>query len=411
MSSLASLPAARSDRGSPSAASAFSPEFNLLLACCAVAKRAGSSPDASSYDLHSCLDVALDWQQVLALAEHHSVTPLIYHALRELPQAVPTATFDQLARLCHHNALRNLRFAAELIRILDCLDAHSIDALPYKGPALAQSVYGDLGLREFSDLDILLRSADVPRAIDALRALGFAPNLHLSAAEQRAYLRSGYEYTLGRPSDENLLEIQWGIVPRFYTVDFDMEGFFERAATAEVAGRLVKSLSPEDLLLALCMHAAKHAWIRLCWLRDIAGVVEAKPLNWDTLLSRAQALGIERILGLSLILASRLLGANVPDAATKTCSRDSRLSQLYDEIAPRIPESQDCTAQSLEYFRLMLRLRERLSDKARFTARLALTPSVGEWSAIRLPALLFPLYRGVRIFRLAARILGSPAGR
>lgn len=414
MSSLAPSPAADSGSLSVSATSEFSAEFNLLLASCAVGKRdrvsgaglssEGLSGKGSSHDLRACLDVPLDWLRVLALAEHHGVTPPLYGALRETPDAVPPATLDELSRRYQHNARRNLSFAAELIRILDCLESHAIEAMPYKGPALAQAVYGDLALREFSDLDILVRPADVPRALEALKPLGFSPSLLLTPSEQRAYLRSGYEYTLDGPSGKNLLEIQWAIVPRFYAVDFDMDGFFERSSPADVAGRPVKTLSPEDLLLVLCVHAAKHAWIRLCWLRDIAGLVESQPLNWDAVLSQARELGIERILGVSLTLASRLLGANVPETSLEKWQTDSVANELYDQIASHIPESHDYSTESYGYFRLMLRLRERWSDKMRFAARLAITPSLGEWSMVRLPAPLFPLYRVLRVFRLAARL-------
>jgi hypothetical protein len=53
----------------------------------------------------------------------------------------------------------------------------------------------------------------------------------------------------------------------------------------------------------------------------------------------------------------------------------------------------------------MVSLRERVSDRLRFAARLAFTPSVGEWDVVHLPAPLFPLYRVVRLFRVAGRLL------
>jgi len=126
-------------------------------------------------------------------------------------------------------------------------------------------------------------------------------------------------------------------------------------------------------------------------------------------LSQAGELGIERILGLSLTLAGRLLGASVPEAALHRWRSDSGLVDLCDQIGAHIPESHGYSTESVGYFRLMLRLRERASDKARFASRLALTPGIGEWSTVRLPAPLFPLYRGIRLFRLAARVFSASA--
>jgi hypothetical protein len=43
----------------------------------------------------------------------------------------------------------------------------------------------------------------------------------------------------------------------------------------------------------------------------------------------------------------------------------------------------------------------------RFLARLVFTPGPGEWQAVRLPRPLFPLYYAVRLFRLAAKLVGG----
>jgi hypothetical protein len=61
--------------------------------------------------------------------------------------------------------------------------------------------------------------------------------------------------------------------------------------------------------------------------------------------------------------------------------------------------------ESVAYFRLMMRLRERPADRVSFLQRLIFTPGPGEWQVVHLPAPLFPLYRLVRLSRLAARFL------
>ena len=401
MSSLASSPTGPAS-GRHSDSAGFSAEFALLLACCAV-----GNCESSSRALAACVDAGVDWHQVFRLAEHHSVLPLLYRALRGLSGAVPPGILEDLRDRYEHDARRNLKFTGELVRVLDCLEAHHVAAIPYKGPVLAETVYGDLALRYFSDLDILVRPADVLRAKVALQTLGYAPGSPLSEAEERAYLASGYECTFDGPEGRNLLEIQWGIVPRFYAVDFDCDQLFERAATASVSGRIVRTLCSEDLLLTLCVHAAKHAWIRLCWLRDVAGVVESQGLDWNVIQQRARDLGIQRMVGITLQLAHRLLGASVPESMRADWRRDRKIENLCEEIAHHIPSVEEYNAESFKYFRLMLRLRERASDKLRFALRLVFTPSMGEWAVVRLPAPLFPLYRILRIFRVVARLFRS----
>jgi hypothetical protein len=383
------------DRHTKTRNAVSSAEFALLLACCSLRKEEFREPPGPNNHF--------DWAKVLELAEHHGVTPLVYRALTAHTGFAPAEVVEQLRKRYEHTARTNLRFAAELFRILDCLEAHAIPAIPLKGPVLAETVYGDLALRDFSDLDVLVNPLDVMRAKAALQTLDYSLATSLSDAEERAYLAAGYEYTFDGPAGRNLLELQWNILPRFYAVAFDVDELFARSASAPLCGRTVRALSPEDLFLALATHAAKHAWIRLHWLRDIAGVIETHRLDWTTVIRRARELGIARITGVSLVLAQRLLHANLPEEAQTLCMEDEEILPLVESIEQELPVAEGYNVESTRYFRLMMRLRERRMDHARFLWRLATTPGAGEWAVIRLPEFLFPLYRVIRIFRLSAR--------
>src|SRR5258706_5335954 len=183
-----------------------------------------------------------------------------------------------------------------------------------------------------------------------------------------------------------------------------MDGLFERAMNVAVAGRSVKTPSAEDLLLVLSVHAAKHVWGRLIWLCDIAQILKRENLNWDWVESRAREFGIERILRITLLLANRCLAMPLPEPIRKSILEDRAAQTLADEIAVGVAAGVSYDVQQLSYFRLMMRLRERKADRLRFLARLTFTPGPGEWEAVRLPKLLFPLYRVVRLARLAARL-------
>jgi|SRR5215468_6302973 len=375
---------------------AFSPEFSLLLAACRL--RSDEKLVSSWY-----FDSSLDWQHVLSLAEHHNVTPLLYQALQEEPEQVPAAILAELRTRFEEIARKNLRFSLELMRVLSCLEAHGVAAIPFKGPTLAECVYGNLALREFSDLDILVRQSDFLRAKDAVRELGYVPGWQLTKPQEQAYLASGYECSFDGPAGPNLLELQWRILPKFYAVDFDLDEFFVRATQFSLGGKPVRTLSPEDLLLSLVAHAAKHAWIRLSWLRDIAGASQSPSLDWQRVFQQAKKLGMERILAISLRLSNVLLDARIPSFAV--IPDDSKMGAMTNRIARDMPDSEEYRTESVSYFGLMLQLRERWSDRARFALRLLFTPSVGEWSLVSLPSPLFPLYRVIRVFRVAGRLL------
>jgi hypothetical protein len=347
------------------------------------------------------------WNLLFDLADRHGTQPLLYQALVDVEDAVPPSEMSALQQRYQINLHKALFGARELIRIVEHLSALGVEVMPYKGLALAELAYGDIALRHAGDFDLLIRPQDFSRIRDAVRELGYTPHLAFSEAEEHAYLRSGYECAFDGAAGPNLLEVQWAIQPSFYAIDFDMGALFQRAATISVAGHPMKTPSSEDLLLVLSAHAAKHVWGRLIWLCDIARIMSFARLDWTRIASQARALGIVRILRVTMLLAIRLLSATIPAAAQASLPEDPGAPALADEIQTHIASEAIFNVESLAYFRLMMRLRERPLDRLRFLQRLGFTPGPSEWQAVRLPAPLFPLYRLVRLSRLAARFVRS----
>jgi len=377
-------------------------EWSTLLAACSRAP----SEEKRSF-LLSQLRQPVRWQRLFALADEHGVQPLLYESLSRLEGAFPADQIRSLQQSCQTNLHKALLLSRELIRIVEPLSALGIEVMPYKGPALAEILYADIALRKAGDIDLLIHPEDLPRVRDAVRELGYTPHDHFSATEERAYLKSGYEYAFDGVAGPNLLELQWAIQPRFYAVDFNIDGLFQRAVTITVAGRPMKTPSPSDLLLTLSLHAAKHVWRRLAWLCDIAQLISLPNLDWDWIGPQAKDLGILRILHVTMLAANQLLRASIPAAAQKIFTEDRAAPALAEEIGTHIVGESAFNVESLAYFRLMMRLRERRADQMRFLARLAFTPGPSEWAAVHLPEPLFPLYRLVRLSRLAARLVGA----
>jgi len=377
-------------------ASSFSsdPEFDLLLACCA--------SDQKAERLQNARRGELDWERLARLADRHGVLPQVYSALAQAGEA-PCAALSGLRPMYERSVHQALWLTRELLRIIECFESHGIRALAHKGPALAQILYGNVTSRQFADLDILVSPDDLPKVRACLAELGYEASLKLSPREERAYVAAGYELVFDLGEHRNLLEIQWRILPRFYAVDFDIERLFDRAIAVDLCGRAVRTLCPEDLMLVLCAHAAKHAWTQLSWIREIGELSKSLQLDWDAIFNAAEQRGICRILAVSLTLANNLFGAEIPEAVQRYAQRDDEVEVVVRRILPLLSQEENLDPESVSYFRLMMEARERWQDRPRFLWRLAVTPSVGEWSAIRLPAPLFPLYRAVRFFRLAHR--------
>jgi hypothetical protein len=377
-----------------------SPEFELLIACCSEI-----SNRERAQRVQSIVSSGFDWDKMLRLVDHHRLVPQVYQQLFEHDR-VPPEFIESLRKRYHTNARQALWFTSELIRIVREFESRGIAILPYKGPTLAETLYAGVTMRQFGDLDLLVHAADVPKAKAALEDLGYKSNLHFTDREELAYRASGYEYTFNSTHGRNLVEVKWQILPRFYSINFDVDAMFRRPANLVVGSHSLRTLCAEDLLLVLCVHAAKHAWVQLSWLYEITQLVKHS-LNWVAIEEQSEKLGIERIVAVNFLLAHRLLGAPLPEMVEKSVRSDRAIGNLTAEILPIILDGTEFHPESIRYFRLMIKIRERWQDGVRLLWRLAFTSTAGEWSAIQLPAQLFPFYRLARMWRLAGKVFSS----
>ena len=355
----------------------------------------------------------VNWSEFFRLAEHHGVLPLAARNLLEHARGLPPEIERGLRSSDEANLRRSLWFTGELARIMQHFEHRQLRAVPYKGPVLSQSIYGDPGRRSFSDLDFLISAVDFVRAKQALAKIGYRPANDLTPAVERLWLRIGYERSFDGVAGRYLVELQWALLPHFYGVDLHSNGLgvedlLARAGRIVVGGREMPCLSPEDSLLALCLHAAKHLWMRLIWLSDMAETLRtysgAQTIDWSLVFSRARALGIGRILGISFWLVKNVLHSEIPKSAEAMVAADAQARALGAEFAARLARAAAYDFESTEYFRLILKLRERRSDRWRYLWRLVWTPGVGDVEAVHLPEVLFPLYRIVRMGRLIGRV-------
>jgi len=373
-------------------------EFQLLLACARPAREKGEKAR-----LEALLREERDWEKLLQCAEHHGVAPLLHRRLvEEGGTPIPPQFREALERAFRENAVKNLYLTAELLRLLAIFADHGVPVLPYKGPTLAQALYGDVAMRQFSDLDLLVRADDVPRAPEVLRAAGYHPDPPLPA-RQKAYVAYASELMFRSPARRVLVELQWQIAPRYFSVPFDTASFWEKPLSVPLQGRMVPTLSAENLLLVLCAHGSKHQWQSLGWVCDVAELLQfSAGMDWTLVLDTARRLGAERLLLLGLHLAQSLLGAPLPTAVEPAMDSDPAVRELTGQVERHFASSPEHELRPASHW-FCLRCREHWRDRLRYVFRLALTPTYGDWAWIALPRALSPLYFILRPFRLAGQ--------
>ena len=375
------------------------PENELLLLC---TRRDGGAGAASR--LCELARGEIDWDYLYRLAKRHAVLPLLYRGLEEsAPGAAPPETRERLRVKYRAQATRNTLLSGELVRVARLFGASGVGSLAYKGPALAVQAYGDLALRRFIDLDILVRRRDVARAGEQLLSLGYAKPEGLNASRERFLLRHQHNLAFTRDGGRLTVELHWEVSPASFASVPLGEGVWERAAFVRLHGAEVKCLAPEDLLLALAVHGTKHLWERLAWVCDVAALIDSRPgLDWDFVLARARSSRVERMFGLALRLACGLYGTRLPDGV-RAETHDPAVNSLTAEVTSALFAGAEYEPAGLaRSVSFNLRARGRLRERAAYLRHI-FTPTDGDLTAVRLPAGMGFLYYFLRPVRLALK--------
>ncbi|MFZ0519960.1 MAG: nucleotidyltransferase family protein [Candidatus Acidiferrales bacterium] len=369
-----------------------------LLACCA---RTRLTPD-DAQRIREIASQPLDWEYLLAEAEANSITPLVErHLMAIAAGALPVAVNEQLKRTSRANTVRCLYLTADLLQILERFSEQGIPALPYKGPVLAVQAYGDVALREFEDLDIILRQRDVPKAHEIILALGYKAKFDwiLSPGASASLVPGEYNYR-----DEPrraMVELHTEITLRHFPIKPDLDYFIARRAPVRISDHEVLTFTAEDLLPMLCIHGSKDFWERFSWVADVSELIQSHPdLNWDEVMRVTESLGALRMLFTGLALANGMLRTLLPAEILERVQHDHTACEIAGEMARMLmsrPAQTLDTAGRLRYRRQML---AGFVAGWRYVMRLAVVPAEEDWAMMRLPRSLAPLYIALRPFRL-----------
>jgi hypothetical protein len=382
--------------------SGIRPEIELLLRSARVVLNG-----ATAQRVLALVRQNLDWTYLTAAAAAHGTAPLLYWQLNQHARdAVPAAVLDDLHQQFLANTRRSLLLAGELLGLLKLLETQAIRVIPFKGPTLAAFAYGNLALRQYIDLDLLILPADLPRARQFLASAGYNSGLALTPVQEEAYLASIGQIPLVKNGGVCVTELHTRITPRHFYFPLKLERLWPRLRPLSLGGQDVLALAAEDLLLVLCAHGAKHCWARLGWVCDVAELLRVQPaLNWEAVAAEARHLRCVRILLLGLLLAYDLLQAPVPVEMLRQARSAAAVRRLAAQARRRMFDEDSSRLSGLHDALFHLRSRERLEDGLRYALSLALTPTVADWT--QRPAhfsFLYPLLRPVRLAGKYARI-------
>jgi Uncharacterised nucleotidyltransferase len=377
--------------------SSLSIEAALVLCCATTAATVERTATATGLAAR-----VRDWDTVIGIAERHAVLPIVHRYLSlECSGAVPADAMTKLRTRWQFIALYNRHQTAELVRLTGLLKAAGIGAVAFKGPVLAAMAYGSIDLRQFVDLDILVRQSDLPQVAEILTA-----ERYLSPHSRREGLATNYfqecEDAFFSAGGMGAVDAHWRITPRSFRFAPAEDTFWHRARAVELESGTVNAIAPEDLLLYICVHAAKHGWVQLGSICDVAETIRARPaINLMAILDEATTLGSRRMFLTGVCLARELLDAPVPEGVVAIACNDRAVRALTGRVARLLFSGTGPGHTHFDPWAVPIRSIESTGARIHYVVHRTLAPTMGDYELIRLPRSMFPLYWAIRPFRMA----------
>ena len=354
----------------PQGAGAFDAEWALLLEC--------AKPRLDLARLGERLRAPLRWPALIALAEEHSVLGLAAARLANYGEdCMPAEHRESLREWRRSYALYTMNLTAEMVRLFHSFAAARVEAVVIKGPVLSVRCYGDPGLRQYGDLDLIARDADILRLTELMIALGYEASVPSAAIQAK---KIPGEYVFRQLATKLLVEFHTEMTFRYHPRPLPIEKLFKRQARVNIDGQEIPALSPEDELVLICIHGAKHFWEQLSYIADVAAFVSKQRLDWGRVKAAAEEVAAERMLYVGLRLAVDLLGAPLPEDVVSLVRADPTVGRLTGQIMGWLPSAGSAPPGIFERAMFRVRMRGGIFSGLIYLFRLSLSPTEEDWA-------------------------------
>jgi hypothetical protein len=320
---------------------------------CALGRRSLEEADRKAIDA-ALTDRELALDAVPDALEAHGLMPLAYRHLVARPGAsVPSALADAISSAFRRHTARQMAFVPLLRRVLAAFEAGGIDVRPFKGPLLALRLYGHHALRQYGDLDFLVRPEHADAALRLLHAEGIVSGDGAAPSRYRYFRRTRHTRSLRDRRTGIPVELHWGLVDRRDGLDVRMAWLMEDSEAVDLLGSEVRAIAAERLLLVLAVQGATRNWERLGWLADVAQLMRSRPgVDWELIAREAARIGFSRQLASTLMLTAGLFDTAPAEPGPAGWKGDRGASKLAARIAARLSRPSVSGLTSIVRFRL-----------------------------------------------------------
>lgn len=220
------------------------------------------------------------------------------------------------------------------------------------------------------DIDSLVKKKDFYKAHEILLSQGFKFKFRSEFEFEKldkAFRDGSTEYYVEMSDGEKIwFELAWrAVAGRWIRPDLepDTDGFIERSNMP--TGTKVHVLSPEDNLLQVCIHTAKHSYVRAPGLRlhmDVDRIVAHTQIDWKLFIENVNATHVRKSTYLSLLIPGVLFGTQIPQWVLNELKPKSadKLLKLLGKAG--LPHPHERKFSKIQFLRFQMALYDSLGD-------------------------------------------------
>lgn len=366
-------------------------EPELLLSC--IRYQIGT---ATSAEISQLLQQDLDWDYLIQKASEHNVFLLFYQSLKQVhPELIPASISEQLQTEAQKRIARNLFLTQQLFQVLDLFAAHHIQAIPFKGPTWATLAYGNMALREFCDLDILVRPEDFTQAKELLISQGYHDKFFGTTEAKIAQVQMRHQ------ERQVNIDLHFGLVPPNFYLPVESAPFFEGLQTISVAGKEITTFSPENSVALGYIHGTKDSWESLKRICDFAALIRTYPdVDWQDIMARCGTNESDRNFWLAILITQAYLQISLPEALIEKSKQFPELSEFVEEHKQLFYSADLVKCHRFGGLKLFPMMDMSLWGKIRYAVGKVLDVNRRDRETFALPSFLYFLYYPLRVIRL-----------
>ena len=260
-----------------------------------------------------------NWESVLHIAVGGGIGPLLYKKLSCLTNKnlIPSGIIEKLTESYFLTLRRSMILQNQFEKILDIFKTNNLPVIALKGIFLSEWLYNDIGLRQFSDIDLLVPAENGVSCIHVLNSIGFVERDYNPVSE---FIQSKSDNVHFSPMIYNSVSVELHTKLHQDTQEYSLspESCWQSAVTYNIRGKEILGLQLYDLMIHVCVHLDRHfkeGQVQFTCFNDIANLVDkyGGKLDWNAFINRCRNFKAELVVMKYIILVHKYCSVALPE--------------------------------------------------------------------------------------------------